>query len=330
MMEVASGDASPLSCIVCGSPGERTEAYRGYSLCRCSACGLQYSDPMRAGLGNYAEAYDQQSGPDEIVGEGLPFLAWTREASQGLAEFASFLTAAQQFALQLAKKRFQQGQNPAAVDIGFGAGWFLGALRASGFHPYGLEVADAPVELLREKGFVVAKSADGQFPLQWPTPALITAFEVLEHLEDPVEFLSRMCRQYPAADLMLSVPDEHRWFLLGGREAHDYPPNHMTRWSAMALNLGLRHAGYQHVHVWRVRPTAQELAMAKLRRFLPNFGGHPLGSGPGNVAPGTSLAEELRKRRQRRFLLSPVAVALRVAGKTACSMIAHASNRAPA
>jgi Methyltransferase domain len=284
---------------------------------------------MQAGSGNYAEAYDQQRGPAEIAGEGLPFLAWTREASHGLPEFEFFLTAAQQFALQLAGGRFSPGGHLAAVDIGFGAGWFLGALRALGLQPYGLEVADSPVDLLREKGFAVAKSTDGKFPSQWPVPALITVFEVLEHLEQPLEFLVQMCRQHPGADLMLSVPDEHRWFLLGGREAHDYPPNHLTRWSAAALNLALRKAGYQHVRVWRVPPTPQELAMAKLRRFLPAFGNHAVTSATGKESPVTSLAGELRKRRQRRFLLGPVVAGLRLMGKTACSMLAHASNRTP-
>jgi hypothetical protein len=320
-------DASP-ACFVCGAATRRVGVHGRYSLCYCDGCGMQFSDPMRASAGNYAEAYDLQHGPEEIAGEGLPFLAWTREASPGLPEFECFLTAAQQLAVQLARKRFSQAPPPSAVDIGFGAGWFLGALKASGFFTHGVEVADSPVELLQAKGFAVAKSADEEFPSNWPQPDLITAFEVLEHLENPVEFLGLMCRRHPGADLMLSVPDERRWFLLGGREAHDYPPNHLTRWSPLALNLALRKAGYQHIHIWKVRPTAQELAMAKLCRFLPWPFKPAAGGGPCSVVPVTTLAEELRKRRLRQRMLYPAALALRAIRKTACSMLAHASNRA--
>lgn len=327
-MTQAAVTTVPPACFVCGAASQRVGVHRRYSLCRCGGCGLQFSDPMRAATGNYAEAYDQQHGPEEIVGEGLPFLEWTREASDGLPEFGSFLTAAQRLAVRLARKRLSQAQ-PSAVDIGFGAGWFLGALKACGFLAHGLEVADSPVELLRRKGFAVAKSTDGEFPPDWPRPNLITAFEVLEHLENPTVFLAHLCQRHPEADLMLSVPDERRWFLLGGREAHDYPPNHLTRWSATALHLALRQAGYQHVRVWKVPPTAQELAMAKLRRFLPGASAGALSDGPDNVVPVTTLSEELRKRKRRRLLLGPVAIGLRAAGRTACSMLAYASNRAP-
>ena len=328
-MNDATGGVAPApACFVCGAASRQVGVHGRYSLCLCPNCGLQFSDPMRASSGHYAEAYDQRHGPEEIAGEGLPFLEWTREASHGLPEFGCFLTAAQQLAVQLARKRFSHARWPSAVDIGFGAGWFLGALKACGFLARGLEVADSPVGALQEKGFAVAKSAEAEFPPDWPRPALITAFEVLEHLENPVEFLAHMCRRHPQADLMLSVPDERRWFLLGGREAHDYPPNHLTRWSAVALNLALRQAGYQYVRVWKLPPTAQELAMAKLRRFVPRLAvGAPVG-GPEAVAPVTTLAEELRKRRLRRLLVYPCALGLQAMGKTACSMLAQASNRA--
>jgi hypothetical protein len=314
-------------CIVCGSAA-KVEAVRGqYQLCRCPACGLQFSNPMAGATANYADAYDRHGGPAEVAGEGLPYLGWTAEASPDLSEFPSFLTAAQQFALQLAQKRFAQRPSLPALDIGFGAGWFLGAARSAGFVSYGLEAAEAPVGLLQKKGFQVCRSPNGELPGDWPTPTLITAFEVVEHLEDPIGFLTGLCRSYPEAEIMLSVPDERRWFLLGGREAHDYPPNHLTRWSAMALNLALRKAGFQHARVWRVRPTAQELSMASLRRFL-LFPKRKPSTGNGiNVLPSTTLAQELGKRRRRKKMLSPAALLLPMIGRTACSMVAWASNR---
>ena len=315
----------PPNCPACGCDRAAClETHGGYLIWRCRECGLQFSDPMLGLTSNYAQAYDGNPAPPEVAGEGLPFLSWTEQASPGLVEFPSFLTSAQQLALKLARERFAAESHPTALEIGFGAGWFLGALRSVGFQAYGLEVADAPVDALQRKGFAACKASLSDFPADWPHPALITCFEVLEHLEDPAGFLGEVRRQFPAADLMLSVPDERRWFLLGGREAHDYAPNHLTRWSPQALSRVLHHAGFTEVTVFRVRPTAQELSMASLRRFLPFLSSRAATGGP---PASTSLAQELRKRKIRRWLFSPLALALPVFGWTACSMLALATNR---
>lgn len=318
-----------IACIVCGAPTEIVIGYhRDYRLLQCPNCGLQFSDPMLGATANYAQAYDQNGAPAEVAGEGLPFLGWTEAASQGLVEFPAFLSTAQQFALELIQQRFPQHQRLPALDIGFGAGWFLGALRTQGLCPYGAEVADAPVDVLRKKGFVVCKSRDGQLPREWPSPVLITAFEVLEHLETPVDFLLQLRHRHPDADVLLSAPDERRWFLLGGREPHDYPPNHLTRWSGRALKLALERAGFRHARVWHLRPTAQELSMASVRRFLPWVDKNPT-SAPRVQVPSTTLKQELRKRALRRKIFSPLALLLSLFGKTACSMLALGSNRLP-
>jgi hypothetical protein len=254
-------------------------------------------------------------------------LRWTEEASDDLREFSVFLTAAQQFALELLRERFPQALGLPALDIGFGAGWFLGALGNAGFVPHGLEAADAPVRTLSAKGFAVRKSTDATAPSDWPQPALISAFEVLEHLEDPIGFLTRLRNDYPEAELVLSVPDERRWFLLGGREAHDYPPNHLTRWSPTALKLALLKAGFQEAHVWHVQPTAQEMSMASIRRFLPFCASGCQAGSALLVTPATTLSQELNKRNFRRRCFYPLVPLLRLFGKTACSMVALGSNR---
>lgn len=316
------------SCLVCGSQTDVVVEVRGaYKILHCSSCGLQFADPMTASTSNYKSAYDLGQAPAEVAGEGLPFLGWTEDASEGLTEFNCFMTAAQQFALKIIKKRFPKDQ--ASLDVGFGAGWFLGAMRQAGLRPHGLEVAENPIKILSQKGFSVGNYAVEKLPLEWPSPALITAFEVVEHLEDPVGFLTLIRKTYPQADVILSVPDEKCWFFLGGRPAHDYPPNHMTRWSPRAMDLALRKAGYAHAKVWQVRPTAQEISMASVRRFLPFKALSRAENGVSNTAvgPSTSLVEELKKRSLRRKLALPIAAFLPLIGKTACSMVAMGSNQ---
>ena len=309
-------------CIVCdGRADHVVERHRGYVILRCASCGLQFSDPMQGATAHYAQAYDQGGGPAEVAGEGLPFLGWTEQARAGLPEYASFLTAAQQFALSWSRGR-SHGGSRTALEFGFGAGWFLGALQAAGFDARGLEVADAPVAVLRAKGFCVGRSAS-----EWPAfrPTLIACFEVLEHLEDPVGFLASLRHDFPAADVVLSVPDERRWFLLGGREAHDYPPNHLTRWSPLALRRALERAGFAYVGIWRLR----EISMARWRRFLPFQRDDGAGEGIQRNGISTTLPQEMRKRQRRRRLAVPLALVLSALGRTACSMVGCASGRAP-
>jgi hypothetical protein len=301
---------------------EIVERHGAYSIRRCPRCGLQFSDPMQGATGHYLSAYQELPAPAEVAGEGLPFLGWTEQGGAGLPEYEYFLTAAQQAALRLATQIFPRPADVAALDIGFGAGWFLAALCARGFAGFGLEVAERPVTTLASKGFTVCRSQDGRLPPDWPAPALITAFEVLEHLEDPVGFLRGLGRDHPQAQVMFSVPDERRWFLLGGREAHDYPPNHLTRWSPAALGTALRKAGFRHAAVLELRPSAQELSMASLRRFLRL----PQPNGTSATRPCTELAAEILKRRRRARWLRPVAAGLPIFGRTACSMLAWAGH----
>lgn len=299
------------------------ETHGSFVILRCASCGLQFADPMKANTDNYALAYDRGGqAPAEVAGEGLPYLGWTEQASPNLDEFGVFLTAAQQFALRKARNRVPKGSP--GVDIGFGAGWFLGAMKSIGLRPYGLEVAQSPIRILGQKGYTVGNHRIESLPDNWPKPALITAFEVVEHLEDPIGFLRKINSSHPKADLFLSVPDERRWFLLGGREAHDYRPNHMTRWSPVAMKLALDKAGYRYSRVWRIHATAQEISMASVRRFLRLSKNKVVNQ---QEHSHTTLRQELKKRAIRRWLAMPAAGVLPVCGFTACSMVAIASSR---
>ena len=53
---------------------------------------------------------------------------------------------------------------------------------------------------------------------------------------------------------MLTVPWAGRVSLkFNPRESWDYPPHHLTRWSAQTVELALRKVGYDRVQTW-LRP----------------------------------------------------------------------------
>jgi hypothetical protein len=124
------------------------------------------------------------------------------------------------------------------------------ALKNKGFIPLGMDIAQFPIDMLRKQGYQVAVGSIEDYPADWPTPSVITAFEVLEHLPNPMAFLVSIHERFPGSILMLSVPSPKRWIPFGARGPGDYPPNHLTRWTAQALQIALRRAGYMSVNLF--------------------------------------------------------------------------------
>ena len=98
------------------------------------------------------------------------------------------------------------------LDVGCGAGQVVEALRARGFAAAGLDVA--PPKLAGCRGY------DGQtIPFPEASFAAVGAFNVLEHVEEPVPFLDEMARVLrPGGRLVVSSPNFLR--VLGWRDYH--------------------------------------------------------------------------------------------------------------
>lgn len=118
------------------------------------------------------------------------------------------------------------------LEIGCGTGAFLDRCREAGFrNACGLELNPRALRECRAKGHLV-----GNEPLEQLDPSqhqydCLCAFQVLEHVPDPVAFL-RAAEQLvrTGGKLILSTPNadsflsRYQWCLL------DLPPHHMSRW----------------------------------------------------------------------------------------------------
>jgi hypothetical protein len=81
----------------------------------------------------------------------------------------------------------------------------------------------------------------------------ITAFHVLEHLQEPQDlFRFALTVAAPAARLWVAVPSDRRASrLYGEADALDSPPHHLTRWTARSLcEIGLRHGWQLDEHLY--------------------------------------------------------------------------------
>ncbi len=139
------------------------------------------------------------------------------------------------------------------LEIGSAMGYVLHALRARGFEAVGLEPAKTAVDLLVADGFQVWHGTLNGLPKDWVEPDAILSFFVLHHLDEPVQFVSRLREDYPRALLALAA---HGHGLNQDRIDHRFsqPPRTLTRWTAPSLGRLLEAGGYEATV--RVYPSA--------------------------------------------------------------------------
>ena len=124
------------------------------------------------------------------------------------------------------------------LEIGCGAGDFLQKLVSLGHECIGLEINEKAIQLARDKGLNVslgtiesyAEAASCKFDV-------VCAFQVLEHLSEPLAFL-RSCLQClrPGGLLIFAVPNGDGIFA-SLDVALDMPPHHMLRWNGAAFQF---------------------------------------------------------------------------------------------
>ncbi len=145
------------------------------------------------------------------------------------------------------------GRHGALLDLGCGDGRFLSRVRGR-FAPTGLDFNPEAVRAARAARGLQDVHAVALAELDRWAPdrrfEVVTAFHVLEHVEDPRAFLAHVARRLlPRGLLAVSVPNPDRWALRWIREAWDYPPHHLTRWTAGALRGLLERQGFEVAEV---------------------------------------------------------------------------------
>ncbi len=208
----------------------------------CGACGLLFADPMQHPGREWYEG-------SEIYQE----VQWNVQPLHKLRqrwEFRCFLAAG-------------FPRHALVFDVGCGRGDFLAVAREAGFRVSG---TDLNRDLLRlaEETFrltgLFSKPMQEIEPEELPErPGVVTAFEVLEHLPDPAEFV-RACRDKLAAGgvLFLSTPGVDRWPALFDPSV-DAPPHHLTLWTAAALQRLLEANGFACRQILRKPLLASDL-----------------------------------------------------------------------
>lgn len=215
-------------CPACGHEDPRPVFVKqGVQHSRCRGCGVVFAAPDRnPNLENALSEYDA---------------AYLQYLSPGPADDANF-------AAQLTWMRQLGPVTGPLLDIGCGSGKWVRYLRSVGVEAYGLEPSAALARhFLPESDLFATGTVTDDLPITRRTYEVLTAFDVLEHVADPREFLARCAALVrPGGRLYLSTPDVGSApARLLGRRWHFYNPYHLCLFDRgsvgrLAIASGLR------------------------------------------------------------------------------------------
>jgi SAM-dependent methyltransferase len=133
-----------------------------------------------------------------------------------------------------------------ALDIGAAGGGNTRVLRAFGWRPLALEYAPTAAQVAKERGLDVLRADAREMPVRTGSMDLVTAFDVLEHIEEDylaAAEISRILR--PGGTALIAVPaDMALW------SAHDEAVGHVRRYTRETLTQVIVKGGLVIENLW--------------------------------------------------------------------------------
>jgi 2-polyprenyl-3-methyl-5-hydroxy-6-metoxy-1,4-benzoquinol methylase len=222
-----------LSCPLCGSNEINFFSQkRGYKLYICASCKLVFISPTPASLEVYDDSYF--SGADK----GFGYVDYDTDKEPMSPVFHGYLDLVSSFGIKKGN----------LLDIGAATGFFMDIARKRGFTVTGVELSNYAAEKGRNKGLNIvtgdlksARFLSGSFDI-------VTMFDVIEHVPDPIGFIAEATRILKKDGLLLiNTPDaQSLWARMwGSRWQLIMPPEHIHYFSPENLGNYLSHNGYQ-------------------------------------------------------------------------------------
>lgn len=220
---------SDSNCPACGTDDQRAiGAKNGFDLSVCKRCASIFTSnmPMADESFDYSKYYSDTN---------LAVPAFVRRrASEIVAGFDNYRN----------NNRF--------LDIGFGAGTFLSAAAERAWEVFGSEVSYPAVSAAEKLGFKVffGKLTEARFPDEYFD--VITASEILEHLEDPMVDLAEIARVLRPGGLFWATTPSSRslsFRLLGIDWSVLAPPEHVQIYSPKGVAGMLNKAGFKNMTI---------------------------------------------------------------------------------
>jgi 2-polyprenyl-3-methyl-5-hydroxy-6-metoxy-1,4-benzoquinol methylase len=262
------------TCCSCGAPGNplyldlRDKLFGAagiWSLRKCSApgCGLLWLDPMPLAV-DLPLAYQTYYTHGEKSASGLRAVGKSLLAlvNDGLLWVGGIPPERQRSRLM-----FLADRPPGTLlDVGCGDGTFLAAMARRGWQVSGIDFDPVAVEAARTVlGLDVHVATIESVAARGQTFDVVTASHVIEHVPDPIEFLSH-CRRLlrPGGRLVLKTPnaDSFGSRLYGRAWRGLEPPRHLHIFTLEALERSARKAGFTNCNVFTTSVGAEHILTA--------------------------------------------------------------------
>lgn len=226
-----------MNCPACGGASTKvTGASGAYTLHFCLNCGVEFWTPLEHPGEKFYETSDLHS----IQGE--------RD-------------------LQWRHRFFLDNSLPAGdiLDVGCGPGEFLAECRKKGFCVWGVDIAERNIQEAKRRYAIttITRGTLRDFIVAHPEKKfdIISFFEIIEHLHDPVAFFEDIKRVLkPGGRIVMSVPNVDRFG--GPAEKEETPPNHLFRWRERALRQFLSRMGFKDIQI-ALQPVSSEFFLVR-------------------------------------------------------------------
>ena len=171
------------------------------------------------------------------------------------------------------------------LDIGCGTGELLAELHKRGGEVWGVDADKRDIETARKyfglNNLYAMPHKDFFRKPDLPLFDIVTFFEVLEHLDNPEEFIRDVKKILkPGGKIVMSVPSRDR--MLANLYEWDFPPYHLSRWNESAIRKFFERINF--------RPDSINYADAKMH-FLELFSSLLM-----NMPPGRRLKKYIGAR----------------------------------
>jgi len=242
-------------CPICSVPGHPLERVPPATYFACPVCETHYQHPMPTidQMHAYVQGeYSRGVYSDYVSAARLKELTFSQRARAVVARAGTGLL----------------------LDVGASCGFFIEQALAVGFDAYGVElssqaVANAPAEIGRRitVGDVNVLSVDkAQFDV-------ITAFDIIEHVFDPVLFLTSLREvARPGTWIVITTPDAGHFlrFVLRAHWPMYQPMQHTVLFSKRGLLLALVRAGYESIEIGPAHKTlTADYLAGQVEMYLP-------------------------------------------------------------
>jgi SAM-dependent methyltransferase len=133
-----------------------------------------------------------------------------------------------------------------ALDIGAAGGGNTRVLKEHGWQAVALEYSDSAPDVARSRGIWVMRADARELPIRSGTCGLVTAFDVLEHIDQDYLAAAEIARVLqPGGTALIAVPcDMALW------SAHDDAVGHVRRYSRSELASLIEKTGLTIERVW--------------------------------------------------------------------------------